>query len=87
MTLVHILPGTQQNVAVSSVKEKQSPKALEKVFKQQVIPSVFPETSVSPLSMAQGAALSSASQTVAQVSYYGFKRFQCKWLFWCLYLF
>ncbi|XP_036762374.2 bromodomain testis-specific protein [Manis pentadactyla] len=63
-----IKKGIQQNVAVSSVKEKQSPKALEKVFKQQVIPSVFPETSVSPLSMAQGAALSSASQTVAQLT-------------------
>lgn len=32
----------QWNVAVSSVKEKQSPKASEKIFQQQVIHSVFP---------------------------------------------
>nr|KAF6443173.1 bromodomain testis associated [Molossus molossus] len=63
-----IRKGTQQNVAVSSVKEKQSLKALEKVFKQQVSPSVFPETSISPLNMAQGAPPNSASQTVAQVT-------------------
>ncbi|XP_054448031.1 bromodomain testis-specific protein [Pteronotus mesoamericanus] len=63
-----IKKGTQQNVAVSSVKEKQSPKALEKVLKQEVSPSVFSETSASPLNMAQGAPLNSTSQTVAQVS-------------------
>lgn len=69
LTLVHTLLGTQQqNVAVSSVKEKQSPKALEKVFKQQVIPSLFPETSISPLSMAHGALPSYTSQKVTQVS-------------------
>lgn len=66
--MVHTLPGTQQNVAVSSVKEKQSLKGSEKVFKQQVSPSVFPETSTSPLNMAQGAPPNSTSQTVAQVS-------------------
>ncbi|CAK6441333.1 unnamed protein product [Pipistrellus nathusii] len=60
--------GTQQNVAVSSVKEKQSLKGSEKVFKQQVSPSVFPETSTSPLNMAQGAPPNSTSQTVAQVT-------------------
>ncbi|XP_053511519.1 bromodomain testis-specific protein [Artibeus jamaicensis] len=60
--------GTQQNVAVSSVKEKQSSKALEKVLKQQVSPSVFSETSASPLNMAQGAPPNSTSQTVAQVT-------------------
>ncbi|KAM8787717.1 bromodomain testis-specific protein isoform 2-T2 [Rhynchonycteris naso] len=63
-----IKKGNQQNIAVSSVKEKQSPKASEKVFKQQVNPSVFPETSISPLNMAQGAPPSSTSQTVAQVT-------------------
>nr|XP_014720713.1 bromodomain testis-specific protein isoform X1 [Equus asinus]XP_014720714.1 bromodomain testis-specific protein isoform X1 [Equus asinus]XP_014720715.1 bromodomain testis-specific protein isoform X1 [Equus asinus]XP_014720716.1 bromodomain testis-specific protein isoform X1 [Equus asinus]XP_014720717.1 bromodomain testis-specific protein isoform X1 [Equus asinus]XP_044605324.1 bromodomain testis-specific protein isoform X1 [Equus asinus]XP_044605325.1 bromodomain testis-specific protein is len=63
-----IKKGTQQNVAVSSVKEKQSPKASEKVFKQQVTPSVFPETCVSLLNVAQGAPLNSTSQTVAQVT-------------------
>ncbi|XP_036901425.1 bromodomain testis-specific protein [Sturnira hondurensis] len=63
-----IRKGTQQNVAVSSVKEKQSPKALEKVLKQQVSPSVFSETSTSPLNMAQGAPTNSTSQTVAQVT-------------------
>lgn len=68
LSLVHTLLGTQQNVAVSSVKEKQSPKASEKVFKQQVTPSVFPETCVSLLNVAQGAPLNSTSQTVAQVS-------------------
>ncbi|KAK1339800.1 hypothetical protein QTO34_018357 [Cnephaeus nilssonii] len=62
-----IKKGTQQNVAVSSVKEKQSPKGSEKVFKQQVSPFVFPETST-PLSMAQGAPPNSTSQTVAQVT-------------------
>ncbi|XP_006919540.1 bromodomain testis-specific protein [Pteropus alecto] len=59
---------TQQNVAVSSVKEKQSPKASEKVFKQQVISSLFPETSVSPLNMAHGAPFNCTSQTVTQVT-------------------
>nr|XP_019607902.1 PREDICTED: bromodomain testis-specific protein [Rhinolophus sinicus] len=63
-----IKKGTQQNVAVSSVKEKQSPKASEKVFKRQVTPPVFPETSVSPLDMAQGAPPNSTSQTVTQVT-------------------
>ncbi|XP_015989773.1 bromodomain testis-specific protein [Rousettus aegyptiacus] len=63
-----IKKGTQQNVAVSSVKEKQSPKASEKVFKQQVIPSLFPETSVSPLSMTRGAPPSCTSQTITQVT-------------------
>ncbi|CAD7683137.1 unnamed protein product [Nyctereutes procyonoides] len=60
--------GIQHNVTVPSVKEKQFPKALEKVFKQQVIPSVFPETSMSPSNMAQGTPLNSTSQTVAQVT-------------------
>ncbi|XP_014316574.1 bromodomain testis-specific protein-like isoform X2 [Myotis lucifugus] len=60
--------GTQQNVAVSSVKEKQSPKGSEKVFKPKVSPSVFPESSTSPLNMAQGAPPNSTSQTVAQVT-------------------
>ncbi|XP_070259513.1 bromodomain testis-specific protein [Myotis yumanensis] len=63
-----IKKGTQQNVAVSSVKEKQSPKGSEKVFKPQVSPSVFPESSTSPLNMAQGAPPNSTSQTVAQVT-------------------
>ncbi|KAF5911125.1 hypothetical protein HPG69_001092 [Diceros bicornis minor] len=63
-----IKKGTQQNVAVSSVKEKQSPKASEKIFKQQAIPSVFPETSISLLNVAQGAPVNSTSQTVAQVT-------------------
>ncbi|XP_045703083.1 bromodomain testis-specific protein [Phyllostomus hastatus] len=65
-----IRKGTRQNVAVSSVKEKQSPKALEKVLKQQVSPSVFSETSVSPSNMAQGEIWppNSTSQTVAQVT-------------------
>ncbi|KAM5322679.1 bromodomain testis-specific protein [Glossophaga mutica] len=63
-----IRKGTQQNVAVSSVKEKQSPKVLEKILKQQVSPSVFSEISVSPLNMAQGAPPNSTSQTVAQVT-------------------
>ncbi|XP_008152968.2 bromodomain testis-specific protein [Eptesicus fuscus] len=62
-----IKKGTQQNVAVSSVKEKQSLKGSEKVFKQQVSPFIFPETST-PLSMAQGAPPNSTSQTVAQVT-------------------
>ncbi|XP_059558629.1 bromodomain testis-specific protein-like [Myotis daubentonii] len=62
-----IKKGTQQNVAVSSVQEKQSPKGSEKVFKPQVSPSVFPESS-SPLNMAQGAPPNSTSQTVAQVT-------------------
>ncbi|XP_070279368.1 bromodomain testis-specific protein-like isoform X1 [Myotis yumanensis] len=60
--------GTQQNVAVSSVKEKQSPKGSEKVLKPQVSPSVFPESSTTPLNMAQGAPPNSTSQTVAQVT-------------------
>nr|XP_031536323.1 bromodomain testis-specific protein [Vicugna pacos] len=59
--------GTQQNVAVF-VKEKQSPNALEKIFKQQVVPSVFPEIPVSPSNMALGAPLNPTSQTVAQVT-------------------
>ncbi|XP_054939932.1 bromodomain testis-specific protein isoform X2 [Physeter macrocephalus] len=58
---------TQQNVAIS-VKEKQSLKALEKIFKQQAIPSVFPETSISPSNMAQSAPLNSDSQTGTQVT-------------------
>uniref|UniRef100_A0A8C9C747 Bromodomain testis associated n=1 Tax=Phocoena sinus TaxID=42100 RepID=A0A8C9C747_PHOSS len=58
---------TQQNAAVS-VKEKQSLKALEKIIKQQAIPSVFPETSISPSNMAQSAPLNSASQTGTQVT-------------------
>ncbi|XP_012516497.1 PREDICTED: bromodomain testis-specific protein [Propithecus coquereli] len=57
--------GTKQNEVVSSIKEKPSPKAAEKVFKQQAIPT---EASVSHLNMAQGAALNSSSQTVAQVA-------------------
>uniref|UniRef100_A0A8C6A3U0 Bromodomain testis-specific protein n=1 Tax=Marmota marmota marmota TaxID=9994 RepID=A0A8C6A3U0_MARMA len=63
-----IKKGTQQNLLVSSVKEKASPKATENVFKQQEIPSVFPEISVSTLSMAQGAPLNSSSQPVVQVT-------------------
>ncbi|XP_066228319.1 bromodomain testis-specific protein [Saccopteryx leptura] len=63
-----IKKGSQQNIAVSSVKEKQSPKPSEKVFKQQVNSSVFPETSISPLNTAQGAPPSSTSQAVAQVT-------------------
>ncbi|XP_057600979.1 bromodomain testis-specific protein isoform X1 [Hippopotamus amphibius kiboko] len=62
-----IKKGTQQNVAIS-VKEKQSPKALEKILKQPVIPCVFPETSVSPSNMVQSAPFNSASQTVTQVT-------------------
>lgn len=65
--MVHTLLDTQQNAAVS-VKEKQSLKALEKIIKQQAIPSVFPETSISPSNMAQSAPLNSASQTGTQVS-------------------
>ncbi|XP_045874618.1 bromodomain testis-specific protein [Meles meles] len=60
--------GIQHNVTVPSVKEKQSPTALEHVFKPQVIPSVFPETTVSPSNMAQGTPLNLTSQTVAQVT-------------------
>ncbi|XP_011923378.1 PREDICTED: bromodomain testis-specific protein isoform X1 [Cercocebus atys] len=60
--------GTQQNIAVFSAKEKSSPNATEKVFKQQAIPSVFPKTSLSPLNVAQGASVNSSSQTVAQVT-------------------
>uniref|UniRef100_A0A2K5VQS0 Bromodomain testis-specific protein n=1 Tax=Macaca fascicularis TaxID=9541 RepID=A0A2K5VQS0_MACFA len=60
--------GTQQNIAVFSAKEKSSPNATEKVFKQQAIPSVFPKTSVSPLNVAQGASVNSSSQSVAQVT-------------------
>uniref|UniRef100_F7E1H6 Bromodomain testis-specific protein n=1 Tax=Callithrix jacchus TaxID=9483 RepID=F7E1H6_CALJA len=60
--------GTQQNIAVSSAKEKSSPNATEKIFKQQAIPSVFTKTAISPLNMAQGASLNSCSQTVAQVT-------------------
>ncbi|EHH14946.1 hypothetical protein EGK_00962, partial [Macaca mulatta] len=63
-----IKKGTQQNIAVFSAKEKSSPNATEKVFKQQAIPSVFPKTSVSPLNVAQGASVNSSSQTVAQVT-------------------
>uniref|UniRef100_A0A8D1QL92 Bromodomain testis-specific protein n=1 Tax=Sus scrofa TaxID=9823 RepID=A0A8D1QL92_PIG len=58
----------QQNVAISSVKGKQSPKALETLLKQQVIPAVYPETTLSPSNVVQGASLNSASQTVAQVT-------------------
>uniref|UniRef100_A0A8D0P6P7 Bromodomain testis-specific protein n=1 Tax=Sus scrofa TaxID=9823 RepID=A0A8D0P6P7_PIG len=60
--------GAQQNVAISSVKGKQSPKALETLLKQQVIPAVYPETTLSPSNVVQGASLNSASQTVAQVT-------------------
>ncbi|XP_032103770.1 bromodomain testis-specific protein isoform X3 [Sapajus apella] len=62
-----IKKGTKQNIAVSFAKEKSSPNATEKIFKQQAIPSVFTKTSISPLNMAQGASLNSSSQTVAQV--------------------
>ncbi|OWK05205.1 BRDT, partial [Cervus elaphus hippelaphus] len=62
-----IKKGTQQNMTVS-VKGKQSPKALGKLRTQQVIPSVFPETSVSPSNLAQGAPLNTVSQTVTQVT-------------------
>uniref|UniRef100_H0XN88 Bromodomain testis-specific protein n=1 Tax=Otolemur garnettii TaxID=30611 RepID=H0XN88_OTOGA len=67
--ILDILQGgsTQQHEAVSSVKEKPSPKATEKVLKQQATP-VFTEASVSPLNAAPGAPLSSSSQTVAQVT-------------------
>uniref|UniRef100_A0A8I5U988 Bromodomain testis-specific protein n=1 Tax=Pongo abelii TaxID=9601 RepID=A0A8I5U988_PONAB len=63
-----IKKGTQQNIAVSSAKEKSLPSATEKVFKQQAIPSVFPKTSISPLNVAQGASVNSSSQTAAQVT-------------------
>ncbi|ELW72633.1 Bromodomain testis-specific protein [Tupaia chinensis] len=63
-----IKKGIQQNVGVSLVKDKPSPNETEKVFKQQAVPSVFSETSVSPLNMAQGVLLNSTSQTVAQVT-------------------
>nr|AAB87862.1 BRDT [Homo sapiens] len=63
-----IKKGTQQNIAVSSAKEKSSPSATEKVFKQQEIPSVFPKTSISPLNVVQGASVNSSSQTAAQVT-------------------
>uniref|UniRef100_A0A2K5IMC1 Bromodomain testis-specific protein n=1 Tax=Colobus angolensis palliatus TaxID=336983 RepID=A0A2K5IMC1_COLAP len=63
-----IKKGTQQNIAVFSAKEKSSPNATEKVFKQQAIPSVFPKTSVSPVNVAQGASVNSSSQTAAQVT-------------------
>uniref|UniRef100_A0A4W2HAT8 Bromodomain testis-specific protein n=1 Tax=Bos indicus x Bos taurus TaxID=30522 RepID=A0A4W2HAT8_BOBOX len=62
-----IKKGTQQNMTVS-IKGKQSPKALGKLLTQQVIPSVFPETSVSPSNLAQGAPLNTVSQTVTQVT-------------------
>ncbi|PNJ55394.1 BRDT isoform 8, partial [Pongo abelii] len=55
-----IKKGTQQNIAVSSAKEKSLPSATEKVFKQQAIPSVFPKTSISPLNVAQGASVNSS---------------------------
>ncbi|XP_006831121.1 PREDICTED: bromodomain testis-specific protein [Chrysochloris asiatica] len=60
--------GTQQNIVVSSVKEKPFPKAPEKLFKQQMIPSAFPDMSISPLIMTQGAPFNFTSQTVAQVT-------------------
>ncbi|XP_037355286.1 bromodomain testis-specific protein isoform X2 [Talpa occidentalis] len=63
-----IKKGTQQNAAVSSAKERQCPRVPEKVFKHQVLPSVFPETSISPLNMAQGTPLNSTSQTVTQAT-------------------
>ncbi|XP_021573362.1 bromodomain testis-specific protein [Carlito syrichta] len=63
-----IKKGTQQNVAISSIKEKTSPKATENVSKSQVIPSAFPETSASHLNMAQAAPLNAGSQTVTQVT-------------------
>ncbi|XP_025241792.1 bromodomain testis-specific protein isoform X1 [Theropithecus gelada] len=63
-----IKKGTQQNISVFSAKEKSSPNATEKVFKQQAIPSVFSKTSLSPLNVAQGASVNSSSQTVAQVT-------------------
>ncbi|XP_063481526.1 bromodomain testis-specific protein isoform X1 [Symphalangus syndactylus] len=63
-----IKKGTQQNIAVSSAKEKSSPSTTEKVFKQQAIPSVFPKTSISPLNVAQVASVNSSSQTAAQVT-------------------
>ncbi|XP_068820524.1 bromodomain testis-specific protein [Capricornis sumatraensis] len=62
-----IKKGTQQNMTVS-IKGKQSPKALGKLLTQQVIPSVFPEISVSPSNLAQGAPLNTVSQTVTQVT-------------------
>ncbi|KAI4590761.1 hypothetical protein MJG53_001810 [Ovis ammon polii x Ovis aries] len=62
-----VVGGTQQNMTVS-IKGKQSPKALGKLLTQQVIPSVFPEISVSPSNLAQGAPLNTVSQTVTQVT-------------------
>ncbi|XP_047729390.1 bromodomain testis-specific protein [Prionailurus viverrinus] len=62
-----IKKGIQHNVGVPSGKEKQSPKALDKVFKQQVS-SVFPKTSISPSNMSQGTLFNTTSQTVAQVT-------------------
>uniref|UniRef100_A0A8C6EC07 Bromodomain testis-specific protein n=1 Tax=Moschus moschiferus TaxID=68415 RepID=A0A8C6EC07_MOSMO len=60
-----IKKGTQQNM---TIKGKQSPKGLGKLLTQQLIPSVFPETSVSPSNLAQGAPLNTVSQTVTQVT-------------------
>ncbi|XP_053446529.1 bromodomain testis-specific protein [Nycticebus coucang] len=61
------LGGAQHNETVSSVKEKPSPKATDKILKQQATP-VFPEAPVSPLNGAQGAPVNSSSQTIAQVT-------------------
>ncbi|MXQ79712.1 hypothetical protein E5288_WYG006971 [Bos mutus] len=62
------MPQEEQVNMTVSIKGKQSPKALGKLLTQQVIPSVFPETSVSPSNLAQGAPLNTVSQTVTQVT-------------------
>ncbi|XP_020831138.1 bromodomain testis-specific protein [Phascolarctos cinereus] len=60
--------GTQPSSGVSAIKEKSSPKASEMVAKQQVIPSsVCPQTSLSPLHVAEVAVPSCATQAVPQV--------------------
>uniref|UniRef100_A0A8C2N3Y2 Bromodomain testis-specific protein n=1 Tax=Cricetulus griseus TaxID=10029 RepID=A0A8C2N3Y2_CRIGR len=59
---------TQQQTAASSAKEQIPSKAAENVFKQQEIPSGFPEIALSPLNMVQEAPLTSDSQTVVQVT-------------------
>uniref|UniRef100_A0A8C5KPN7 Bromodomain testis-specific protein n=1 Tax=Jaculus jaculus TaxID=51337 RepID=A0A8C5KPN7_JACJA len=58
----------QQKVPVSSVKEQTSSKATGNIFKQQEIPSRFPETLLSPLNMVQEAPLNSDPQTMVQAT-------------------
>ncbi|KAM6217097.1 LOW QUALITY PROTEIN: bromodomain testis-specific protein [Rhynchocyon petersi] len=62
-----IKKGKQNCNSSCSFLVKPLPKAAEKVFKQQVIPSVLPQTSFSHLSVIQGALPSSTSQTITQV--------------------